>query len=109
MSLFTDEQQNTSRARVLLWMWSLMCMYLVLWHHQTLDNGVLAFMSGVEMALIGWAAGPRIMQYLAPQIGNAARGIAQATSRFAQRDPRLGIQPTYEPEDEPGYHGPEPR
>jgi hypothetical protein len=100
MSLFNDEQQNMSSARVLLWLWSGMCMYMVVGHFKEVDNGVLAFMSGIEMALVGWAAGPRVMQYLGPQIGRAAAAVGQATSRFAPRNHQLGIQPTWEVGDD---------
>jgi hypothetical protein len=90
--LIRDETGSVSSARVLLWVWTVVSLYLVVRHWPTVGNHVLAFLSTVELALIGWAAGPRVAQYLLPQLGAAVTAVAQ--SKRGDRDPEKGWQPT---------------
>lgn len=76
MSILRDEKNKLSAARVFLAVWLANGIgYLWLGHP---DNASLAFLSGVALPLICWAAGPRIAQYIAPQIGNVVGAIGQA-------------------------------
>lgn len=94
LELVQDERGRLSSARVLLWLWSLVSLALVVTTWRTVPNAVLAFLSGVEIALIAWAAGARIAQYLAPQIGATASAVGQSLRDAVQRrrDPETGIE-----------------
>lgn len=89
-----DERGRLSSARVLLWVWSLFSLALVALAWRDVPNAVLAFLSGVEIALIAWAGGARIAQYLAPQIGSAASAVGQSLRESVQkrRDPETGVE-----------------
>lgn len=92
--LVQDERGHLSSARVLLWVWSLVSLGLVLAAWRELPNPVLAFLSGVEIALIAWAGGARIAQYLGPQVGAAASAVGQSVREAVQkrRDPEAGYE-----------------
>lgn len=92
--LIQDEQGHLSSARVLLWVWSLFSLALIALTWRELSNAVLAFLSGVEIALIAWAGGARIAQYLGPQIGSTAAGVGQSVREAIQRrrDPETGVE-----------------
>lgn len=90
--MLRDERGKTSMARTLL----------VVEVIHVLAMGVLgavgavwlspswwAFQGPVTIALVAWAAGPRGLQYLGPQLGNVARGIAAAASRHTRTDNRF--------------------
>jgi hypothetical protein len=100
MSMLRDERNKVSSGRALLWLWSLVSLYMVVTHHATLDNVTYAFLSTIEMALIGWNAGPRIAQYIFPNLGASAKVLAEAKSRFPARDHAMGIQPTVDHDDD---------
>ena len=84
-----DEQGDYSLARVLCLVALLFTFWLVI---KASDGAfdvplpVWALLTSVDLALIGWAAGPRIMRYLGPQIGAAAQGVASAGKRLAGMD-----------------------
>lgn len=76
MSLLRDERGSWSAARVLLVCWLLnACAWL--WFGEP-NNVTLAFLSGVALPLICWAAGPRMAAYLAPTIGATVKSVADA-------------------------------
>lgn len=76
--LIRDERGNLSTARVLLWVWSLVAMGLVVLKYRDMPNPVLSFFSGILIALISWAGGARIAQYIAPQMGSTAQAVGQS-------------------------------
>lgn len=90
--LLQDETGGWSSARCLLWLWSLVSLVLIV-VDRDLSNAILTYLSSVELALIGWAAGPRIAEYLLPQLGRTADAIGQA-KRAKERDPENGWEPT---------------
>ena len=92
--LVQDERGQLSTARALLWVWSLFTLTLVAMTWRTVGNGVLSLLSGVEVALIAWAAGARIAQYLGPQIGAAANAVGQSLREAVQkrRDTDVGYE-----------------
>lgn len=45
-----------------------------------IGSAVWSLLGTMEMAFAGWAAGPRIAQYLLPQLGQLAQGIAAGKS-----------------------------
>lgn len=97
--MLRDEQGKISSGRALLWAWSVASLYLVVNHYDTVDNQVLAFLSTVELALIGWVGGARVGQYIFPQLSTAVQNITNAKSRFPARDEHMGIQPTVDDHD----------
>lgn len=94
--LVRDERGNLSTARVLLWLWSLVAMGLVVVKYRDVPNPVLAFFSGILIALISWAGGARIAQYLAPQVSATAQAVGQSLRHVIQkrRRPEDGYEET---------------
>lgn len=92
--LMQDERGHLSAARALLWVWSLFTLIFVAAAWRSAGNGVLSLLSAVEMALVAWAAGPRIAQYLAPQIGATATAVGQSLREAVQkrRDTEAGYE-----------------
>lgn len=90
MSLFRDEHGKPSMARVALGV-TLAATLLLSWLDALFPDTVVvppdayAMLGGIVLALAGWAGGPRVMQYLGPQVGKLAGSIAAAA---AARDPR---------------------
>lgn len=90
--LFTDERAKLSAARLGLWITVGMALVTVgfdvymtwLGGKATIPNTVYSLEATMFLAFASWAGGPRIAQYLGPQIGVAASGIAAAV-----RDKRL--------------------
>lgn len=80
--LIKDENDGVSSARVGFWIWTVFTIALIagVVTGTVADpgNAVWSLVGGVFLALIGWAGGPRMMQHLAPQIGNLARAIGDA-------------------------------
>jgi hypothetical protein len=93
--MFSDERGKGSLARVSTFTWLLWSAALITFQ-PAVSNAALAFMGSVATALIAWTAGPRIAQYLGPQIGAVTTGIGQAlrTAVAKRRDPSEGIEVT---------------
>ena len=56
-------------------------------------------LGSLVIGLLAWAAGPRTAQYLAPQIGAVASGIAQAV-KSPRRPDLLDSSPDFKEHDE---------
>lgn len=85
MSALRDEQGAWSSARIGLWsVMGFSGWYIV--SHDKPDTAVLSLLGSVLIGFMAWAGGPRAMQYLGPQIGAVAQGIAQARPPFAGMD-----------------------
>ena len=99
MSVFRDEKGNVSMARVAVAYWLALCGYAVAaaLHGARPDNAVWAVLSGVAVALVSWAAGPRIAQYLAPQAGATAQAAAQALRAKIEARRKAGAADGTEP------------
>lgn len=86
--LFEDEKDNISAARCGMWLTIVLAVATIVVDILRATNHVPNTVYGLEatmfMSFCSWAAGPRIAQYLAPQIGNAVSGLAAAV-----RDVRL--------------------
>src|SRR5436309_3111518 len=102
-----DERGKKSLGRALLIAWSVNAFVAIGYElfsstHYQLSNAAWAVISSVEVALIAWNAGPRIAQYLGPQIGAVAKGVGEAlrSARLPSRldDERGDIKP---PEKKP--------
>ena len=71
-----------------------------------LDSIILAvpeiaytLLGSLNVGLLAWAGGPRVAQYLAPQIGAVASGIAQAV-KSPKRPDLLDSSPDFKEHDE---------
>jgi hypothetical protein len=80
MSLLRDEKGGYSMARTLLLTWTVFAMSVIVWKIDHLSQPLLTFLSSVYLFLASWAAGPRMAQYIAPQIAAAANAIGQSKS-----------------------------
>ena len=81
--LVSDERHHLSSARIGVWV-TLLCAIAVggvdIWltvtaAHFRIPNAVYSLFGTMFMAFASWAAGPRIAQYIGPQIGQVAQGI----------------------------------
>ncbi len=84
MSLLRDEQGNRSSARVLLGVtltFTLGLIALASYARLDVPGPVWPLLTSIIIALVAWAAGPRVAQYVGPQAGAAARGVAEAVRR----------------------------
>ena len=96
-----DEQGKPSSARVfLLWgvtLTTVVVLAVVIFERQP-DNALWAVLSTWLVAGASWAGGPRLAQYLAPQLGAAAQAAASAArSAIAKRREQgkeIGAEPT---------------
>lgn len=87
-----DEQGDRSAARILLVIalpFTAALIVLDAARGWDVPDPAWALLSAVDMALIGWAAGPRIARYLLPQVGAAVSGVASAARRFRGTDNRF--------------------
>ena len=82
--LVRDEKGHLSSARVGMWLTLLFSLHYIA--DGGAQPGVLAFLSGVTLGFVGWAAGPRIAQYLLPTLGQVAQGIASAKPPYKGMD-----------------------
>jgi len=87
--IVTDERGSLSAARVLLSLSLLFIAVIIIRDSTILDVPEPAYvlLGSVGMGLLAWAAGPRIAQYVGPQIAGVASGIAKAVK--APRRPEL--------------------
>lgn len=88
---FRDEQGDKSLARVLCLGALLFTFAIIVWDTNSpveVPGAVWALLTSIDLALIGWAAGPRLARYLFPQVGAAAQGVASASKRLAGTDNR---------------------
>lgn len=94
LGLFRDERGSKSLARHALVFVLLLIAGLAIYEAydptHAVNNTVWATLSAIAMGLIAWAGGPRIAQYLAPQIGAVASGASTALRRAITRDPETG-------------------
>jgi hypothetical protein len=89
--LIEDESGALSSARCGLWVTVLLAIITIaldISRHTPLPNAVYSLEATMFMAFASWAAGPRIAQYIGPQIGQAAQGVASANrdTRFPSRE-----------------------
>lgn len=84
-SLIRDEQGAISSARVGLWSTCCFSAWYIVAHDKP-DVAVLSLLGSALLGFMGWAAGPRIAQYLLPQIGAVAQGIASARPPYPTMD-----------------------
>lgn len=97
--LFHDERGSLSAARVLLSCWlgqSVLYVFVCVGLDMAMSNAVLSMDAGIATALITWAAGPRIAQYIGGQVGSVASAVGSSLrdAIYKRRDHDQGTEPT---------------
>lgn len=89
MNVFRDEKGKCSMARiafaVTLCITLGLCIADALSPTINMPDAGYSLLGTVVIALAGWAGGPRVLQYLGPQIGKVAAGISQAAAGRGER------------------------
>lgn len=99
-TIFKDERGDWSAARVFLFIWLANAAAYVWQRPDSVSLGaVLTFFTAIGTPLIVWTAGPRIAQYLGPQVGSVVAGVAESAKSLAQkvaarRNPEHGFEET---------------
>lgn len=79
--LIADESGKPSTARFAFWIvliWTILIITLVGLGWMELSSAAYALLGTIFTFTTVWAAGPRIAQYLGPQIGRAISAISRA-------------------------------
>jgi len=86
--ILTDERGTLSAARVLLTASMVFIAVIIVLDSTFWDVPEPAYvlLGSWGIGLLAWAGGPRVAQYLAPQVGAVASGIAQAAKRLRRPD-----------------------
>ena len=100
--ILADEKGKLSAARVLLVASLAFTAVIIvadsmLW--ATVPNAAYALLGTIFTGLLAWTAGPRIAQYLLPQIGAVASGIGAALVREPRRPDLLDNDPRFEDDE----------
>ena len=101
--LLSDEKGKVSAARTLLvgemlYTGILILFDIVLWGD--VSNAIYALLGTVFTGLLAWAAGPRIAQYLLPQIGAVAQGIGASLTKDPRSPDLLDNDPRFKDMEE---------
>jgi len=89
IEIVKDERGSLSAARVFLAV-SLVFTGVIIVLDSTVwevPESVYSLLGGLAVGLVAWAGGPRVAQYLGPQVAGVASGIAQAVR--GPRQPEL--------------------
>jgi len=101
IEIVKDERGSLSAARVFLAI-SLVFTGVIIVLDSTVwevPESVYSLLGGLAIGLVAWAGGPRVAQYLGPQVAGVASGIAQAI-RGPQRPDLLDNDPRFREHDE---------
>ena len=103
LEILADEKGNPSAARVLLvasltFTAVIITVDSLLW--ATVPNAAYALLGTIFTGLLAWTAGPRIAQYLGPQIGAVASGIGASLTREPRSPKLLDSDPAFREDDE---------
>tara|TARA_R110001583_G_scaffold1377_1_gene11202 strand:- start:95 stop:412 length:318 start_codon:yes stop_codon:yes gene_type:complete len=99
--LLVDERGTVSAARtfllgVLLFTGTIIVLDAII---LVVPEIAYTLLGSLNVGLLAWAGGPRVAQYLAPQIGAVASGIAQAV-KSPKRPDLLDSSPDFKEHDE---------
>ena len=88
IEIVRDERGSLSAARVILarslaFTGILFILDSTIWE---VPEPAYSLLGGLTVGLVAWAGGPRMAQYLAPQVGAVASGIAQAAKGLRRPD-----------------------
>jgi hypothetical protein len=84
LALIRDEAGKPSTSRVAFWIVLLITLGIILFAPARIPPAAYSLLGGTIIALASWAAGPRIAQYIGPQIGSTAAAIGQAKERLVR-------------------------
>ena len=86
--ILTDERGTLSAARTFLFGSLLFTGTIIVLDSLLLGVPEIAYtlLGSLNIGLLSWAGGPRVAAYLAPQVGAAASGIAQAVKGLRRPD-----------------------
>ena len=98
LQILADEKGNLSAARVLLvaalaFTAAIIVADSLLW--ADVPNAAYALLGTIFTGLLMWTAGPRIAQYLGPQIGAVASGIGASLTKEPRRPKTLDNAPGF--------------
>jgi hypothetical protein len=96
--ILADEKGKLSAARVLLVATLAFTAVIIiadslLW--ADVPNAAYALLGTIFTGLLAWTAGPRIAQYILPQIGAIASGIGASLTREPRRPKLLDNDPAF--------------
>ena len=99
--ILKDERGAFSAARTFLFASLVFTAVLIILDSTILDvpESVYTLLGSLDIGLLAWAGCPRVAQYLGPQVGAVASGIAQAV-KGPQRPDLLDNNPTFNEHDE---------
>ena len=99
--ILTDERGTLSAARTFLFGSLVFTGTIIVLDSLILGVPEIAYplLGSLNVGLLAWAGGPRVAQYLAPQIGAAAAGIAKAI-KAPRRPDLLDNSPDFKEHDE---------
>lgn len=98
LQILSDERGKLSAARVLLAGCLLFTGFLILFDTVLwgdVSNAIYALLGTVFTGLLAWSAGPRIAQYLLPQIGVLTQSIGAAVVKQPRRPDLLDNDPAF--------------
>ena len=80
IEIVKDERGSLSAARVFLAVSLVFTGVIIVLDSTVWDvpEAVYSLLGGLAVGLVAWAGGPRVAQYLGPQVAGVASGIAQA-------------------------------
>ena len=96
--ILKDERGAPSAARTFLFASLVFAAAIIvadslLW--ATVPNAAYALLGTIFTGLLAWTAGPRIAQYILPQIGAVTSGIGAALTREPRRPELLDNSPSF--------------
>ena len=99
--ILRDERGSLSAARTFLLASLIFTAVLIVLDSTvwTVPESVDTLLGSLDIGLLAWAGGPRVAQYLAPQVGAVASGIAQAV-KSPRRPTLLDNSPYFKEDDE---------
>jgi len=101
IEIVRDERGSLSAARVflaasLIFTGIIIVLDATIWH---VPEPAYSLLGGLTVGLVAWAGGPRVAQYLGPQVGAVTSGIAKAVKRPRQPS-LLDNSPEFKEHDE---------
>jgi len=99
--ILTDERGSLSSARTFLLASLVFSGMLIILDSTFLEvpEVVYTLLGSLDIGLLAWAGGPRVAQYLGPQVAGVASGIAQAI-KSPQRPDLLDNNAKFKENDE---------
>ena len=102
IEIVKDERGSLSAARVFLagslaFTGTLIVLDSTIWD---VPEPAYSLLGALVVGLVAWAGGPRMAQYLAPQVGAVASGISASLTREPRRPDLLDNDPRFRDDEE---------